>query len=334
MKKYSLAALVLAGSVGAYADGNVIVYGQMNVGLVSQDNGVVRTTRVDNMYNPSRIGFKGEEDLGGGMKAIFLLETRVNPDDAAQTSFGDREAWVGLANDLGKFSLGRGKTPYTNLADKFDIFEGSLLYPLAIYNKDGLQASRQNNSLRYDSATFSGFNTSIMYSFGENKTTTTPDNRNVSLTASYTYGPAFVALGYTQQDDQAGVSGRDNKALMLSGIYTLDALKFQFAYQNGKKENLSTTVNNQKRNTWLGEVLYTIDKTTLKAGVIYGANIKQNGKTLDDTKYTRSAIGAKYALSKRTAASIEYVADNNHKDTSGTSVANTNALTLGLSHLF
>jgi len=158
MRKTLLATVVLSAlAVPAMADNSVTIYGQANAALEwasngSKDTGTagkVSQWKIDgggNLETPSRLGFKGNADLGGGLNAFFQYETTLFGDNGADgnndglktfnngTHLGDREAWVGLQSaDVGKIELGHGKTPYVNLAD----VEDSLVIGannLAIYN--------------------------------------------------------------------------------------------------------------------------------------------------------------------------------------------------------
>ena len=159
MRKTLLATVVLSAlAVPAMADNSVTIYGQANAAVEwastgSKDTGTagkVSQWKIDgggNLETPSRLGFKGNADLGGGLNAFFQYETTLFTDNGADnqnnpatntynngTKLGDREAWVGLQSaDIGKIELGHGKTPYVNLAD----VEDSLVIGannLAIYN--------------------------------------------------------------------------------------------------------------------------------------------------------------------------------------------------------
>jgi predicted porin len=130
------------------ADSSVTIYGQANAALEwassgSKDTGTagkVSQWKIDggsNLETPSRLGFKGNADIGGGVASFFQVETSLFTDNGADnggTKLGDRELWVGLqGSSMGKIELGHGKTPYVNLAD----VEDSLVIGannLAIYN--------------------------------------------------------------------------------------------------------------------------------------------------------------------------------------------------------
>ena len=114
MKKSLIALAVLASSGAAMAQSSVSVYGLLDVWVGSQKNttnGVTAGSFGKMASNEglatSRLGFMGTEDLGGGLKANFQIETTVGLDQPAATSLGDRQSWVGLSGGFGEVQLGR-----------------------------------------------------------------------------------------------------------------------------------------------------------------------------------------------------------------------------------
>lgn len=117
MKKSLIALAVLAASGAAMAQSSVTVYGlaDVRVGSFKQSDEVGSLSNTEMRsggFATSRIGFKGTEDLGGGLKANFQIETSVAIDRPAASTIGDRQAWVGLSGGFGAIELGRSWTPY------------------------------------------------------------------------------------------------------------------------------------------------------------------------------------------------------------------------------
>jgi len=371
MKKQLLAAAIV-GALAApafAADSPVIIYGIINTTYAYADNfafansNTVKQSRVDAGNTGSRIGFKGEEALDGSLKAFFQLETGIRADDANSGLFGSREAWVGLNGDFGKIGLGRGKTPYTNLADIFDINNG--IGDLEMYTEKnglvGFQSSRFNNAIRYDSPNFSGFSGSVMYGAGENKTASAgavagvDATENWDLAGRFEQGPILAAIAYNSEKNVGAtpVDGSKNHAWLLTGTYKImDNFKVGLSYQNAVVE---TKAVRKERNYGDAIAIFSIDKLDLRGGVLVGSKIKWNNKvagvsnTVDGTKTVRYTLGAQYNLSKRTAAYVEYNGDNFDKDANGTSVglnaaknanvtttdkADFSALNIGIIHKF
>ncbi|MFC4158184.1 porin [Chitinimonas lacunae] len=327
MKKTLLASLLaLAGATPALAADNVTLYGLLNVGYVWSDNGTTKQHKIDSLYTGSRIGFKGTEDLGGSTKAFFQIEQHIAVDDASQSGFATREGWVGLQGDFGKFGLGRGKTPYTNLADIFDIFDGSNGLSLPAY--DRLTTSRFHNSVRYDTPTMGGVSGALMYSFGENKAAGVKSSDKFSGSLKFSQGPVMVGTAYNQERN-LGANNRKNEAFLLGGTFKIDTVTLGAAWQRGQKRNPAAGVSKDRRDAILANVAVDVSQVTLEAGAIVGLDKRINGSKINDSDYVRYALGAKYNLSKRTGAYVEFAGDDN----SG-GVPDTRFFTLGVIHLF
>lgn len=124
MFKKSALALALAAASTAWAQSPVEIYGKIGVyhGTDRQGTGPTITKQFDDY---SRIGFRGQEDLGGGLKLNFALETSINADapNTTNTRLGDRRAHVGLSNALGGVILGRQPHNINQTLIKYDVFE-------------------------------------------------------------------------------------------------------------------------------------------------------------------------------------------------------------------
>lgn len=208
MKKYVLSSLSLAliGAAGAaHAQSTVTLYGLIDAGLAYNSNGGGAHSFVatSGTVNGSRFGLKGQEDLGGGLKAVFTLENgfSVMNGTAKQGSrmFG-RQAFVGLSsNQYGTVTLGR---QYDSLVDN--------LAPLAltgtqfggtmaahVYDNDNLNNNQRfNNTVKFQSIDYAGFKMGAMYAFSNS--TDFGDNRAYSVGASYQFGGLKAAAGYLQ----------------------------------------------------------------------------------------------------------------------------------------
>jgi GBP family porin len=125
MKKTLLALAAIAASSAAFAQSSVTLYGVVDASLesVKGDDTVTRVSS-DNLAS-SRLGFKGTEDLGNGLKANFVLESNMKMDTGANgggsTRFFDRAAWVGVAGGFGELRLGRQDTSIGLLAGNSSI---------------------------------------------------------------------------------------------------------------------------------------------------------------------------------------------------------------------
>lgn len=151
-----VAGLMAAAFAPAFAQSNVEMYGSIDVSLERVTNAnaagdsLTRMPSLSGGLMPSRVGFRGTEDIGGGLKAIFVMESGFSPDTGAMGQgnrlFG-RQAWVGLAGNWGQVTLGRN---YSMLFGSF--MDTDVMGPVqfSIGSLDSyLPNSRQDNSIAY-----------------------------------------------------------------------------------------------------------------------------------------------------------------------------------------
>jgi len=287
MKKPILT-LALLGTCGipaiAAADGNVTIYGNMDVGFESFDNGVIRKSQVQDYF--SYIGFKGEEKLDGGLAAIFQIETRVAPDDSAgSAAFASRNSYVGLKGDFGTMLLGNYDTPWKTTTNGTNVIDGPGEQIEAIINQDqsttGLNYhTRQTNTVQYWSPKFSGFDFKIGYAPDEAKDNSKNATR-WSLNAGYAGGPLYIGAGYERRADNLSftladksVAYRDSDAVKLIGRYTFaDVTTLGLAYSRLKQEMIGAP--DLSRNAWSISVKQLVgDKVALSAAYAYAGKDK------------------------------------------------------------
>ncbi|MGF6245063.1 GBP family porin [Paraburkholderia sp. GAS38] len=229
-KTLMVAALTGVFATAAHAQSSVTLYGLIDAGITYTNNqgGHSNWQETSGSVNGSRWGLRGSEDLGGGLKAIFTLENGFNiaNGNLGQNSreFG-RQAFVGLASDqFGAVTLGR---QYDSAVD--------YLGPLALtgtqyggtqfahpFDNDNLDNSfRVNNSIKFQSANYSGFKFGGLYGFS-NDAGEFSNNRAYSVGASYNYGGLNVAAAYLQLNNSVGALGAStNSSGAVSGDNTL-----------------------------------------------------------------------------------------------------------------
>ena len=344
MKKSLIALAVLAASGAAMAQSSVTLYGiadayaggtKTEVNGVGQRQGVVNTSGV----NGSRWGLKGSEDLGGGMNAIFQLESGFSLDTGVSAQQGQlfgRQAFVGLQSGFGTVSLGRQYSAYDNLqgatnhnydAFTFNARNGSGASGGGVA-ANGIQdyTSRVNNSIAYTSPNFGGFSGAVVYGFGENKNTTagTPPvvvNSDATDSASvhikYANGPIVVGYAY-QQEKLVGVGAAQdkNKYNLVGGSYDFGVAKLTASY-NTVKNNVLKDKEGQ-----IG-VSVPFGAAAISAGY---ARSKSEGLGAERTGKGYSILGT-YALSKRTGL---YAGAQNTKAHVNFAAAETEITTYGL----
>jgi GBP family porin len=191
-KTLMVAALSGVFATAAHAQSSVTLYGLIDAGLTYTNNqaGSHNFKETSGSVNGSRWGLRGAEDLGGGLKAIFTLENGFSIANGTLGQQGrefGRQAFVGLSsNQYGAVTLGR---QYDSVVD-YDNLDNSF---------------RINNSVKYQSANYAGFQFGGQYGFS-NQQAGFSNNRAYSVGASYNYGPLNVAAAYMQlNNDLSGV---------------------------------------------------------------------------------------------------------------------------------
>lgn len=211
--------LVLGGTAPAWAQSSVQVYGLLDVSAGQfQNAGGLKTKRLDSgNYSTSHVGFRGSEDLGGGLRAGFTLETFLRLDSGAAgradiDGFWGRNANVNLSGAFGNVRLGRMGPPLFVSSLLFNPFGDSFGYSPTIRQYYNLPAgtplvgdSGWNNAIAYSSPTVGGLSATVMVAAGEGAATSR--GKNVGANAVYRAG----ALGLTaawQDVKSQGALGR------------------------------------------------------------------------------------------------------------------------------
>ncbi|MDR5857694.1 porin [Caballeronia sp. LZ062] len=211
MKKSRIPLLLCALGLctGAQAQSSVTLYGLIDAGLMYTNN-VSKGGRSGSLWqatsgniNGSRWGLRASEDLGGGLKAIFVLENGFNVQTGRLGQNGrefGRQAYVGLASsDYGAVTLGRQYDSLVDFVAPLSATAGTFgdtgfAHP---FDNDNLNHSvRMNNAVKYMSGTYAGFKLGALYAFSNN--TDFALNRAYSAGGSYNYGPFNLAVGYLQ----------------------------------------------------------------------------------------------------------------------------------------
>jgi predicted porin len=197
---YKRMAVALAASVPLFAAAqtSVTMYGIADAAVAVENNGVGGNNKVVNSGNQagSRIGFRGTEDLGNGLKALFNLEAGVAIDTGASDVAGlfQRRAVVGMEGDFGIVTVGREYSPIASVAAASDIFgQGFYGNNLSAFNV-GRLTRRLSNSVNYKSNAVSGFKALVAYSAGERNPGPSGDLKGVAL--EYAEGPLYVGVGF------------------------------------------------------------------------------------------------------------------------------------------
>lgn len=264
---------------GASAQSTVTIYGKFDIGFrkaIGTDNKEIATS------GDSRLGFRGTEDLGGGLSAFFNIQHRFFPNNGAQdgAQFWKGISHVGLAGGFGRIGLGRQYiAAFSLVQDQVDPFEADTVAAVRDVGMrvGGITKVRIDSSIRYD---FSASGINFAASIAEGSPNGGPD-RPVSIAANYKAGPLFVGLGW---EDPAGA--RDNQWNVGAG-YTLGTSTITAGYARGR------TVADVKATGYLLGLNVPVGPGAFKAA--YGSQ-KVAGKTTAQ----KVGLGYHHSLSKRT----------------------------------
>lgn len=329
MKKtaFALAALALVAS-GAQAQSSVTIYGIVDVG-VTYSSAVSRGTTPGSNgsrfsldsgdVSTSRIGFKGSEDLGNGLKAIFQLENGFNADTGAMATSNtlfDRKSVVGLSGSFGTVTVGRQVDFLDDIGSRYtsvQTFGGNAVKGAHFDNGDRVSGSRADNSVRFDSANYGGFTGNLFYGFGEVAGSTSA-GQAFGFGVNYANGPFGIGAGYYQTKLSA-VSGTAQpgdtnlKTFTLGTSYQLGAAKIYGAWSQVKKPlvaavgtTLQTLGAGYKANVFDIGVDYALNPNLHLLGSVIRDSVKINRRTTGATSgnTTQFNLGVDYFLSKRT----------------------------------
>lgn len=299
-----LAALVFAGA--AVAQSSVTVFGVVDNNIGWGKGSLTSVKRLGTGgYLGSRLGFRGTEDLGGGLRAMFVLEHGFNSDDgtaAAAATFFNRQSYVGLAGPWGELSLGRQYTPTFLVHATYDAFgpQGVAAQQVLLGSIEVAQAAniRANDAVNYRSpATLGGFSVQAMVT---DHTATPGWYRGIK--AGYAGGPLSldVALGH-----YGNPAIGDLDSLTVGGRYTWDKFKFYALYNKANSGS-----GNDSRGMQLSAA-YALGATDLKISVAESRQTSALGADIGTTR--RYGVGFLHALSKRTYLYGQYAKLDNSK---------------------
>ena len=208
MKKSLITLAILSVSAGAVqAQSSVKIYGIVDTGLTFSNN-IERNDGTGNsgkfsmnsgVIQGSRIGFDGAEDLGGGLRAIFQLESGFSS-DTGQGSSGsgfNRKSVVGLSGNFGTFLVGNQTDMLDDAGSLTSNQDFGSIVGMSAHNFNRLGGIRVNNAIRYDTPNLNGFSGSVIYGLGEQAGKNSA-GQSFGLGGIYKNGPLGLYLGYFQ----------------------------------------------------------------------------------------------------------------------------------------
>jgi len=350
MKKSLLALAVLGAFAGAAsAQSSVTIYGIVDTSIAHVDQG---HESVNSLYSggdaASRIGFKGIEDLGNGLKAEFLLENGLDTSDGETNKAGyafGRLAYVGLDGAFGKVRLGRQDTQLKELFGQIDPFGaagGANVMDLIL---NGDLAQRNANEITWISNNYSGFSASASYEFGEVEGDNSA-NRGYGIRVGYANGPLNVQVAYENQNytDPTVPVDADDKSAVIGATYDFGSFKLHGMYgerrlgANTDTYADPTNVDDKIRSGLIGVTV------PFGANAIRAEYIRNDNRDVDNADNSVWVLSYQYFLSKRTHLYATYAHVSNDDNSqlglgSGDFAAddfgqNVNGVLLGIQHKF
>lgn len=328
MKKHVLALALLGAFAGvASAQANVTIYGVADIGLAFEKGGPNGSqTKVDGsgLHSGNRLGFRGTEDLGGGLKASFAFESGLDLATGAATQGGrafGRQSWLALDGAFGTLKLGRQYTPIFLAIDSLDPVEGISGGAGNLMRRGGV---RMNNTISYATPNMSGFTALAAYGFG-GVAGNSSANRAIGLAVGYQTGPIAVKLAHHDARNAAGTDSEKNT--YLGGSYNFGVAKGFLGYEVSK--GVGTR---DERDALLG-VAVPFGPSTVMASYI-----RKDDKSAANADASLYELAYTYALSKRTNIYTSYLHINNRNGaaytTKGGDGSGNKEFNIGLRHKF
>ncbi|CAB3776796.1 Outer membrane porin protein [Paraburkholderia ultramafica] len=334
-KKVLTAATLAVFATAAHAQSSVTLYGLIDAGISYVNNSKTSTGHDhlfkydDGVAQGSRWGLRGTEDLGGGLKALFVLENGFNSGNGTLGQGGamfGRQAFVGLSqNNVGSLTFGRQYSFSTDYLGS-NYSTGGLTvagnYAYHINDVDQLTSSRINNSVKFSSANFSGLTFGAMYGFSNQAGafagaptvgTTTGSSRAYSFGLNYANGPFGIGAAYTDihypslatpafstalanvQPGGTAANVRDLRTFGVGGRYSIAAATLWALYTNTRFQSI-TGSSTTTFAAYEAGAKYAFTPA-ITAGLGYTYMHLSNANT---GHWNQVNLSADYALSKRT----------------------------------
>jgi predicted porin len=349
MKK-SLVALALFGAFAsvAQAQSSVVIYGALDAGFAHTTpvTGTTKQNTIGALGDNNKLGFKGVEDLGNGLKALFQIESRFLPDTGAlegpnaNRPLFQGESRVGLQGAFGTVRIGRGKTAFQDSSAAFEPwsgagnagagFQGDL--QTAAFNSDPLNDStissknRISNAVFYNSPVVAGFQANVTVGTKEDSVTEVPNvaasKVPFSTTVTYNMGVVGAMLAYERN------AIADKVWSVAGSVAPITNLKVMATFTRQDK-NLNTLASDTDQKAWILGANYTMGAGKFLAG--YGQTNPDRG-----AEYKKASLGYQYSLSKRTYvyADVSKKKQDLTANTAFSTKVNTNYYGAGVHHNF
>lgn len=300
MKRHFLALAALTVAAGASAQSNVTLFGVADASVAHISTSGKSVSGLASGGNASsRLGFRGEEDLGNGLKAGFWLEGGINVDDGSAGSTGfrfDRRSTISLMGNFGEVRLGRDKTPAYQVLENFHAFGDTGMGAINAHNlisgsaagtAEGSNPKRVSNAISYLLPKMGGVYGQLSHSFGEQAGNNSLAS-NTGFNLGYANGPLNLAMGYNIARGGNVNMDVNYKAFNLGAAYQISGITPMLL--------IGSERGNDKRID-----LYSVGvKAKLGNGELRAAYTWFKDKRVDNADSKRLALGYGYKLSKRT----------------------------------
>jgi predicted porin len=367
MQKKIIALAVVAAAFSAPAFADPTVYGLLDGAVASISNTGQKSDMqaLSGGLSTSRLGVKGAEDLGSGMKAVYQVEIKLDTQTAGGLAGAGRQTLLGVAGDFGTVATGYLQTAGYDFENKFDPAAGSSVSTVQNLTNAKIAgvvqntfligtsagASRAQRALAYISPNMSGLVVAVNYStalagLGNLTNAAATDNKTTAmlLSAMYEAGPLAVGGVYASTSNGpqvAGGSNSDMKEYALGASYDLGMAKISSTYQNSKTNAATSPANNANKLFSLSGVIPAgpgaVVLSYAKATMAVGTNVdgtSYTGAYLYSLSKTVTAYGAYSHVSNGSAGNIFSVASGAVAGGASTAGATSSIVAVGLKKVF
>jgi predicted porin len=306
----AVAGAIYAPTVMAQSANPVTLYGRMwlMAESVKADGGATGAAQIANRMRisdqSSLFGIRGTEDIGGGVKACFQLETAFKLDQN-DTTFAARNSGVGLQAGWGSVLMGRWDTPYKTYTGNFDPFADNTIAGYAgVMNDRGNFNVRATNVIQYWTPKIGGFEARVAWQVNEGKTAAV-NPQGWSLGGQWVGGPFRVGLAYEKHEDAlrgVAIAGAEEQGISIQAAWKIGGFELGGIYQQYETDAPGVTVNDQT--AWslfgtytMGKSVFILQYTTSEDGA---------ASTATQPKCDAFAVAWNYNVTKRTTFMMQY----------------------------
>lgn len=357
MKKSLVALAVMGAFAGAAsAQSSVTLYGIVDVNYQMTDpkrDGAQSTSGINGGHQAgNRWGVRGSEALGGGLNAVFALESGFDIDRGTSAQGGrlfGRQAWAGLSGGFGTIVAGRvatfssGTGSYDMFSDIDPFLTGHGIATLGS-TFSSANSLRVDNAILYRTPNISGFQAGAGYSFnvdGAEAAGSSNNNRLIFTGLRYAGGPLVIALTYdiVKLSTAVAPGAEDQKHLQVGGIFDLKFLKIHAAYAKEDNVRVATAAtaatNGADADAWMVGLTAPVGP-----GLVRASYQTRDGDALGGVERDAKvwALGYMYSLSRRTDLYVTYADRKGEKSIvegpAANDAFNQTQFTLGVNHRF